>query len=605
MLGPVLASLLLIAASAQARGDSVKPKKSYSKAEFRIPMRDGKRLFTVVYAPKDTTRTYPFLITRTPYSVAPYGSGKYPKTLYPGDEFARDGFIFVYQDVRGRGMSEGIWEEMTPQRTGGTGVDESTDTYDTIEWLLHHVPGNNGKAGLVGISYSGFYTSAGMIDAHPALVAASPQAPIADLYRGDDGFHNGAFFLAANFDFYASFEKQDDAQKPKRDKDRDFGTDDGYKFYLGMVPLREASEKYLKGKNPYWTDILAHPDYDSFWQGRNLLPRLRDIKPAVLVVGGWFDAEDLSGTLKTYRAIGKQSPGTERWLVMGPWSHGGWARGDGERLGDIEFGSKTAEFFQREIQVPFFGHFLKGAAKPDLPRAYMFETGTNQWRRYDEWPPPNAKSRKIYFRDAKKLSFDAPGGEKGVDEYTSDPANPVPYISKPGIGMNRNYMTGDQRFVLGRADVLSYVSEPLARDFTAAGPVSPELYVSTTGTDADFVVKLVDVYPDGQGKLSGYQQLVRGEPFRGKFRHSFEKPEPFTPGKIESIRFTMPDVNHCFRSGHRIMVQIQSSWFPLVDRNPQIFTVIPDAGRGDYRKAVQRIYRSSNTASAVEVMVIQ
>jgi putative CocE/NonD family hydrolase len=290
---------------------------------------------------------------------------------------------------------------------------------------------------------------------------------------------------------------------------------------------------------------------------------------------------------------------------MGPWSHGGWARGDGERLGDIEFGSKTAEFFQREIQVPFFGHFLKGAAKPDLPRAYMFETGTNQWRRYDEWPPPNAKSRKIYFRDAKKLSFDAPGGEKGVDEYTSDPANPVPYISKPGIGMNRNYMTGDQRFVLGRADVLSYVSEPLARDFTAAGPVSPELYVSTTGTDADFVVKLVDVYPDGQGKLSGYQQLVRGEPFRGKFRHSFEKPEPFTPGKIESIRFTMPDVNHCFRSGHRIMVQIQSSWFPLVDRNPQIFTVIPDAGRGDYRKAVQRIYRSSNTASAVEVMVIQ
>jgi len=368
-----------------------------------------------------------------------------------------------------------------------------------------------------------------------------------------------------------------------------------------MVPLQEASEKYLKHQNPYWTDLIAHPDYDSFWQRRNLLPHLRDIKPAVLVVGGWFDAEDLSGTLKTYRTIGQNSPGTERWLVMGPWFHGGWMRGDGASLGDIAFGSKTAEFFQREIQFPFFEHYLKGAPSPALPRAYVFETGTNQWRRYPQWPPQNAKPRRIYFHDGKKLSFHAPGERETFDEYTSDPNNPVPYISKPGIGVNRVYMDGDQRFVAARPDVLSYASEPLTQYLTVAGPVSPTLYVSTTGTDVDFVVKLIDVYPDNRGKLSGYQQLVRGEPFRGKFRRSFEKPEAFAPGKLETIHFTMPDINHCFLPGHRVMVQIQSSWFPLVDRNPQIFTVIPEAQPGDFRKAVERIYHSAQARSSLDL----
>ena len=604
---PVVAALFVIGISAQPESDSFKAKKYYTKSEFRIPMRDGKKLFTAVYTPRDQSRSYPFLLTRTPYGVAPYGPGKYPRDLYPGAEFARDGFIFVYQDVRGRGISEGTWKEMTPQRDsapGASGVDESTDTYDTIDWLVHHIPGNNGKVGLVGISYAGFYTSAGMIQAHPALVAASPQAPIADLYMGDDAFHNGAFFLSANFDFYSNFNRQDNAQKPKRGKEPDYDTDDGYKFYLGMVPLREASEKYLKHGNPYWTDVIAHPDYDSFWQQRNLLPHLHDIKPAVLVVGGWFDAEDLSGTLKTYRAIGRDSPGTDRWLIMGPWFHGGWARSDGASLGDIAFGSKTADFFRREIQFPFFEHYLKGAPSPGLPRAYVFETGTNQWRRYAQWPPQNAKPRRIYFHDGQKLSFDAPGQQETFDEYTSDPNNPVPYIRKPGLGMNRTYMDGDQRFVSARADVLSYLSEPLTQDLTVAGPVSPALHVSTTGTDADFVVKLIDVYPDNRGKLSGYQQLVRGEPFRGRFRRSFETPEAFTPGQLETIRFTMPDINHCFLRSHRVMVQIQSSWFPLVDRNPQIFTEIPDAQTIDFRKAVERIYHSAAAPSSVELSAL-
>lgn len=601
-LWPVLAAFFLIGSAALPANDSFNVKSQYAKSEFHILMRDGKRLFTVVYAPKDQSHPYPIVIMRTPYGVPPYGKNKYPESLYPGIRFAREGFIFVYQDVRGRGLSEGIWREMTPQREGSLGVDESTDTYDTIDWLVHHVPGNNGKVGLLGISYPGFYTASGMIHAHPALAAASPQAPIADLYMGDDAFHNGAFFLAANFDFYAGFNKQDNARKPKHGKDPIWGTDDGYKFYLKMVPLREASEKLLKHGNPYWSDVMDHPVYDAFWRQRNLLPHLRDIKPPVLVVGGWFDAEDLAGTLKTYYAIEKQSPGTECRLVMGPWSHGGWMRGDGAKLGDIEFGSKTADFFRNEMQAPFFEHYLKGAPDPHLPRAYVFETGADQWRRYDKWPPPNAHPRKLYLRANKSLSFDPPPTVERPDEYISDPANPVPYIQKAPIGMNRNYMDGDQRFISSRADVLSYVTQPLQDDFTAAGPISPALYVSTSGTDADFVVKVIDVYPSGAGKLADYQQLVRGEPFRGKFRHNFETPEPFTPGKLESIRFAMPDINHRFRRGHRIMVQIQSSWFPLVDRNPQIFTIIPDARAADYQKAVQRIYHSPETPSSIELL---
>ncbi|MGA8596382.1 MAG: CocE/NonD family hydrolase [Bryobacteraceae bacterium] len=610
----VLLPLFLQPPSGETRKYDVKA--HYTKYEFRIPMRDGKRLFTSVYVPKDLSQPYPFLMTRTPYGVAPYGSDNYRKSLYPGDNFARDGYIFVYQDVRGRYMSEGTWIEMTPVKDhphGPNDVDESTDTYDTIEWLLHHVPNNNGKVGLLGISYPGFYTSAGIIDAHPALVAASPQAPIADLYMGDDAFHNGAFFLAANFGFYASFNKQDHPQKPKYEPDFDFGTEDGYKFYLNMGPLENADEKYLKYSNPYWTDIIAHPNYDAFWKVRDILPHLRNIKPAVLVVGGWFDAEDLWGTLKTYRTIEQASPGTTNTIVMGPWFHGGWSHGDGSTLGNINFDSKTAEFFRDQIQFPFFHYYLKGGPDPHLPEAYMFETGKNQWRQFTHWPPAEARQEEFYLHAGGRISRSKPAAQEGFDEYVSDPNKPVPYYDKVVIDMARPYMDADQRFAARRTDVITYASDPLEEDVTTVGPVAPVLHVSTSGTDSDFVVKLIDVYPDDfpnpdpnpSGlEMGGYEQLVRGEPFRGKFRHSFENPEPFTPGKIEEIQFAMPDIDHCFRRGHRIMVQIQSSWFPLVDRNPQIFTNIPTASRSDFKPAIERIYHSASDPSYITVDVL-
>jgi len=579
----------------------------YTKYEFRIPMRDGARLFTAVYVPKDTLEKYPILITRTPYGVGPYGEKAYPNKLGPSLKFAEDKFIFVYQDVRGRNMSEGQFVEMWPEKDvtdGPKDVDESTDTFDTIDWLIKNVPNNSGKVGLMGVSYPGFYTSAGLINAHPALVAASPQAPMSDLYLGDDAYHNGALFLVANFSFYTSFGKQNNPQLPQPEKPFDYGTKDGYQFYLQMGPLNNADLKYFKYANPYWTDVIAHATYDDFWKSRDLLPHLNNIRPATLVVGGWYDAEDLSGTLKTYRAIEKQSPGTLDKLVMGPWVHGGWAGSGGEKLGDIAFGSNTAEFFRDQIELPFFQHYLKSAPDPDLPTAYVFETGNNVWAKKAQWPPANVIPQRLYLHAHGTLSTDPPSGASGFDEYVSDPANPVPFFDKPTLYMAREYMDADQRFVQGRPDVLSYQTEPLAEDMTIAGPISPSLFVSTTGTDSDFIVKLIDVYPDtAPGALSGYEQLVRGEPFRGKFRNSFEHSEAFKPGEIQRIQFTMPDVYHCFQKGHRIMVQVQSSWFPLVDRNPQTFTNIPAAAASDFVKATEHIYRSGSDASFVEVNV--
>ncbi|MGA7410437.1 MAG: CocE/NonD family hydrolase [Bryobacteraceae bacterium] len=602
-------------------------RENYTKYEFRIPARDGKRLFTAVYIPKDRSKTYPIVLMRTPYSVAPYGEDIYLKSLYPGEEFEREGFIFAYQDVRGRYMSEGEWKEMTPHletKRGKTDVDESTDTYDTIDWLVKNVPDNNGKVGLLGISYPGFYSSAGIIDAHPALVAASPQAPIADLYMGDDAFHNGAFFLAANFGFYLDFFKHEGLVTPDHEQKVDVPFKDGYRFYLNLGALANADEEYLKYKNPYWTDIIAHPNYDQFWQSRNLLPHLRNIKPAILVVGGWYDAEDLSGTLKTWRAIGANGNPPVNRIVMGPWVHGGWSHGDGSKLGDIDFAAKTAVYFRKEIQFPFFRYYLKGGAAPPNPKAVMFETGDNQWHEYAKWPPEEAQLAKLYLHAGGKLTFDPPSeievatdgasAGKAFDEYRSDPNHPVPFFGKVVPEMAREYMTGDQRFAATRSDVLTYETEPLEQDMIIAGPVTPVLHVSTTGTDSDFVVKLIDVspadYPNPEPnpeevEMGGYEQLVRGEPFRGKFRNSFEKPEPFTSGKVEEIRFTMPDIDHCFRRGHRIMVQIQSSWFPLVDRNPQVFTNIPTAKPSDFKIATERVYRTKAQPTYLEFLVIR
>jgi uncharacterized protein len=577
----------------------------YTKYEYRIPMRDGVRLFTAVYVPKDASQKWPILMSRTPYSVEPYGTDKYPNHLGPSPKFAEDGYIFVYQDVRGRYMSEGEFVEMRPEKdhpNGPKDVDESTDTYDTIEWLLKNVPNNNGKVGLYGVSYPGFYSSAGLINSHPALAALSPQAPIADLYMGDDAYHNGAFFLIANFSFYTNFNPQHNPELPESDPEFKYGTKDGYKFYLDMGPLVNSNERYYHYGNHYWTDIIVHPNYDEFWQSRNILPHLKNVKPAVLIVGGWYDAEDLAGTLKTYRTIGQQSPETDEKIVMGPWVHGGWARSRGDKLGDIKFGSDTAEFFRDQIEFPFFRHYLKDAPDPQLPKAYMFETGKNLWRREEQWPPRNAAAKRFYLAANRQLAVEAPKETSAFDEYVSDPNQPVPFFSKPTLAMAREYMDADQRFVEHRPDVITYETEPLEEDVTVAGPISPSLFVSTTGSDSDFVVKLIDVYPqDAPGGLGGYEQLVRGEPFRGKFRHSFEHPEPFQPGAVEHIQFRTPDVYHCFQKGHRIMVQIQSSWFPLVDRNPQTFTDIPNAKPEQFVKATERVYRSKEAASYIEV----
>jgi uncharacterized protein len=570
----------------------------YTKFQYRIPMRDGVKLFTSVYAPKDNSIQFPILLTRTPYGTGPYDANAYPEQLGPSREFAPDKFIFVYQDVRGRYMSEGEFIDVRPVKnvlTGPTDTDETTDTFDTIDWLVKNVPNNNGKVGLTGISYDGFYTSSGMIRAHPALVAASPQAPMADLFLGDDAYHNGAFFLIANFRFYADFPRQNNPVSSQSKEEFQYGTEDGFQFYMKMGSVANSDASYLRYKNPYWTDTYTHTIYDEFWKSRDVVPHLKNITPAVLVVGGWYDAEDLSGTLKTFRAIGAQSPATANTLVMGPWSHGGWQQGNGKKLGDISFGAPTAAFL-RSLELSFFRHYLKGASEPALPKAIAFETGANVWKKLNQWPPP-ATPQRLYFHGHGKLASASPTDENAFDEYLSDPNNPVPAFAAPTLTMKKSYMVADQRFVEKRKDVLRYQTGPLRQDLTVAGPVSPDLRVSTTGTDSDFDVKLIDMSPDG------YQQLVRGEPFRGKFRHSFERPEPFRPGAIEEIHFSMPDIYHCFRKGHRIMVEVQSSWFPLTDRNPQTFVDIPNAKPAQFITATERIYRSRGAASFVEFNV--
>ena len=592
-------------------------KSHYTKYEFEIPMRDGKKLFTAVYTPKDPAQTYPMLMVRTPYSVAPYGVDNYPARLGPSDHFVKAGYIFVAQDVRGRNMSEGEFSNMTPHRAikkGQQDTDESSDTFDTIDWLIKNVPNNNGKVGQWGISYPGFYTAAGMIDAHPALKASSPQAPITDWFVGDDFHHNGVLYLPHAFSFLNGFGRP--RPEPVRPSPQ-LGLratpipNDGYRYYLEMGPLANANEKYFKNDVGFWNDMMKHPDYDEFWQSRNLRPHLKNIKPAVMTVGGWFDAEDLYGALKTYKDVEKNSPGAQNMLVMGPWFHGGWSRGDGDHLGFVNFNSKTSPFYQEHIELPFFEYWLKGKGDGKLPEAYVFETGTNVWRREDAWPPKGVQSKTLYFAKGGKLSFDAPS-ENGFDEYVSDPNKPVPYINGQASGMTREHMVEDQRFASTRTDVLTYQSDVLKSDVTIAGQLMTKLFVSTTGTDSDFVVKLIDVYaddfpdpdPNPAGvHMAGFQQLLRGEAFRGKYRNSFSKPEPFTPGKMDKVEYEMPDVYHTFRKGHRIMVQVQSSWFPLVDRNPQKFLNIYEAKAADFVKATQRVYFGAASSSGVQVLV--
>ncbi len=591
----------------------------YTKYEYRIPMRDGVKLFTAVYAPKDDSTPYPILLTRTPYSVKPYGVDLYPNAPQgPLARYAEERFIFVLQDVRGRYASEGTFVQVRPQkpvRSGPADIDESTDAYDTIDWLVRHVPNNNGRVGMMGISYPGFYTSCGMIDSHPALRCASPQAPVGDWFVGDDFHHNGAFYLPHAFRWlYAFAQKRDDPTREPT-KPFDYKTPDGYEFYLQMGPLSNADKLHFKGNLDFWDELMKHGTYDEFWKARNLRPHLKNIKSPVLMVGGWYDAEDLFGTLATFHEVERNNPGTPNMLVMGPWAHGGWSDMEGDKLGNVSFFSKTSKFFQDHIELPFLKHYLKeDAGKLDLPKAYVFETGTAQWRRYDSWPPKAAREKSLYFHSGGRLSFDPPTQkDAGFDAYVSDPAKPVPYIPNISVAMTKEHMLDDQRFASSRGDVLVYETDSLDDDVTIAGPIAARLNVSTTGTDGDFVVKLIDVYsgdyPNPEPnpaslQMGGYQQLVRGEVMRGKFRESFEKPKPFEPGKLTKVEWVMPDAFHTFRRGHKIMVQVQSSWFPLVDRNPQKFCDIYHATADDFQKATERVYHSPDAPSRVEVQVL-
>jgi putative CocE/NonD family hydrolase len=593
-------------------------KANYSKSEHMIPMRDGVKLFTVVYAPRDASQKYPIMLTRTPYSVAPYGPDAYKNAVGPSEAMAREGYIFAYQDVRGRWMSEGEFVDARPfiGNKKPTEVDESSDTYDTVDWLLKNIANNNGRVGMWGISYPGFYTSMGIIEAHPAIKAASPQAPVGDWFIGDDWHHHGAFFLVDAFNFYSIVGQP--RPKPTSTPPQPFvhGTPDGYRFFLDLGPVRNANSKYFHGEIGFWNDLMRHGTYDDFWKARRVMPNLKNIKPAVMMVTGWFDAEDFYGTMNTYQAIEKQNPGLYNILVSGPWCHGCWAAANYKSLGNIDFGSAVSRYYQENIELPFFNYYLKDKGPLALPEATMFLTGANEWKTYDQWPPKGVQEERLYFQAGGRLSQLRQATTAQVfDEFVSDPNKPVPYV--PQITSRRGfttYMDEDQRFAAMRPDVLVYQTEPLVEDMLVAGPIKANLLVSTTGTDADWVVKIIDVFPDDTPnpqpnpqnvQLGGYQMLLRGDVMRGKFRNSYEKPEPFVPNQPTRVSFTLQDIHHLFRKGHRVMVQVQSTWFPLVDRNPQKFVDIYNAAEADFQKATHRVICGGEQGSYITVGVLR
>ncbi|MCK5691584.1 MAG: CocE/NonD family hydrolase [Bacteroidales bacterium] len=592
---------------------------NYDKSEYQIEMRDGIKLFTIVYTPKDQSEKYPILMQRTPYSIGPYGE-RMRRRLSPNDWLEKEKFIFVFQDVRGKYMSEGEFVDMRPVLTSYKSqrdVDETTDTWDAVEWLINNIDNNNGKVGMYGVSYPGFYTVMGSINAHPAMVCTSPQAPISDWFLWDDMHHNGALTLPLSFNFFQSFGKERPEPTTRRGSRLQYNSGDAYHFFLDLGPVKNTNENYLHGTIEFWNQVLEHPDYDEFWQSRSTLPHLKDISPAVLTVGGWYDGEDLSGALHTYLTIEKNNPGATNMLVMGPWTHGGWSSPDYNNPSRIPFKEADKYFFQHEIEYPFFTYYLKGEGKLELPEAWVFETGSDLWRSYQAWPPENVQMKPLWLKEDETLSWSAPElKSEAFDEYISDPDKPVPYTA-PFLSArsfyNAQYLSEDQRFAATRPDVLVYKGETLEKELSLAGPIEVELFVSTTGSDADWVVKLIDVFPetaDQNGlnqreiEVGGYQMLVRGDIFRGKYRNSFEEPEPFKAGEVTRVKFTLPDVNHTFKTGHRLMVQIQSSWFPLFDRNPQTFTNIYECGEEAFQKATHRIYRSAEYPTNLELPVI-
>ena len=590
----------------QVLNDSAFVRKHYEKHEYRIPMRDGVRLHTIVYVPRDKSQQYPVMLMRTPYSIGPYGDGAYKKALGPSSHMMRDLYIFAYQDVRGRYMSEGTYDNMRPHmpdKKKKTDIDESSDTWDTIDWLIKNIKNNNGKVGQWGISYPGFYTIAGAVEAHPALKASSPQAPISDFFF-DDFHHHGAYlqsYWIATLVF--GYQKDSLTTKPwYRDKMMQTGPD-GYQFYMDMGPLKNAS-KYYGEDNEFWQQLVEHPNYDEFWQKRSILPHLNNIDHPIMTVGGWFDAEDLYGPLNIYKTVEKKNDNFNM-IVMGPWSHGDWSREKGiQAVGNIYFGDSISTFYQKNIEKPFFEYFLKEGMKPDLPEAYMFDTGRKEWTKFDQWPPDHLPKVKLYFGEDEQLSINKPTEKDGEFSYISDPDKPVPYTEDIKVVFTpRKFMTDDQRFASKRPDVITFQTEVLEDDLTLAGEIMAKLKVSTTGTDADWVVKLIDVYPPDHPdyshnpshiRMGGYQQLVRSEVFRGRFRNSYANPEPFVPGEITEVDIPLQDILHTFKKGHRIMIQIHSTWFPYIDRNPQKYVDnIFKADEEDFQKAMMTVYGSS------------
>lgn len=593
-------------------------KNNFTKMDTLIKMRDGVHLFTSIYIPKDNSEKHAFLIERTPYSVSPYGKDKYPRSLGPNKELMQANYIFVYQDVRGRYRSEGVNLEVTPfiaNKKDNTQVDESSDTYDTMEWLLKNIANNNGRAGLYGISYPGFYATASLPEAHPSIKAVSPQAPVTDEFIGDDANHNGAFFLLDNFSFMNSFGKEREGPTTSYGGPIfSFKTDDVYKSFLEMGPVKNTqAEKYFNNRSYIWNEYLQHDTYDDYWQKRNIRQHLKNVTIPTLVVGGWFDAEDLFGALHTYQAIEQNSKANKNFLVMGPWTHGAWGRPGWDKFGSYNFNSNTSQYFQDSLQTVFFNYYLRDKGQFNAAEATLFETGTNEWKHFAKWPMDNVKNVSYYLTADKKLSTAKTKTKNTFDEYVSDPANPVPYTAKVSGRRNNEYMVEDQRFAAARPDVLTYESEVLTEDLTIAGKIVTELFASLSTTDADFIVKLIDVVPeneidfpqkDGIADGKGFQRLLRAEVMRGKFRNNFTKPEAFVPGKIAKVSFDLNDVLHSFKKGHRIMVQVQSSWFPLGDMNPQKFMRIPEAEASDFQKSTIRIYHDSEHASRVVLPVM-
>jgi putative CocE/NonD family hydrolase len=613
----------------------------YQKSEVDVPMRDGVKLHTTVYAPKRADSSggagekLPILLLRTPYGTGPYGD-EYRRYLGPSPhshEFEEEGFIFVFQDVRGKYKSEGSFTVMRPHNPGkkGTETDESSDTYDTIDWLVKNLPNNNGRVGMHGVSYPGFQVVHGLIDSHPALKAASPQASPSDMWLGDDFHHNGAFRLTYTFSWLSGSAR---ARKGPSETDRgvfDPGTPDGYRFFMDLGPVANANKLYFHDQVPEWNSYMQHPDYDAYWEKQNMLPYLKNISIPVLNVAAWFDAEDFYGPMTIYRAIEKLNPANKSTLVVGPWSHGGWnGHPDGRSLGNIQFDEATATYFRQEVQLPFFRYHLKNKGTLNLPEVLAFETGANKWRSLDSWPHHTAaQAKQLYFQAGGKLSFAAPvataaaagvaktggaGVAAGYDSYVSDPNKPVPFSAETRFTQGHLWMLEDQRFAATRPDVLVYETEELKDDVVISGPIQAKLFVSSSGTDSDFIVKLIDVYPgtakDNDPNAAGvrmghFQMLISGEVFRAKYRESYAKPKPLVANQPTPLTINLPDRNHRFLKGHRIMVQVQSSWFPVIDRNPQVFTNIYAATESDFHAATQRVYRSGARLSHLEVPVVQ